>query len=132
MVRPLRFIVLAVGAGLAWAQNPPSPRQRTRRQQRAARRQALADQVNALYKARLKSEIAFSFAEVNVSEAKLILIRAPDALKRAYAELARAMGAPHSYKALAADQRTRDLQQQVERDVRSAWSATFTGINASR
>jgi outer membrane protein len=30
------------------------------------------------------------------------------------------------YDALAADQRLRDLQQQVERDVRAAWSSAFT------
>jgi outer membrane protein len=200
-------------------------------QQTVAARQTVADQVNALYKAQLKSEIDFSFAEVNVSQAKLLLIRAQDALKRAYAELARAMGedhvveyqlsaapmpaappadaepliaeaiknrpelhelrlryeaaqkfeaaerdlkrptvslvgvagtipyldetprvTPHGYEAvavnmeipifnghlftarreaahydaLAADQRLRDLQQQVERDVRAAWSSAFT------
>ena len=200
-------------------------------QQTVAARQTVADQVNALYKAQLKSEIDFSFAEVNVSQAKLLLIRAQDALKRAYADLARAMGeehvveyqliaapmpeappadaepliaeaiknrpelhelrlryeaaqkfeaaerdlkrptvslvgvagtipyldetprvTPHGYEAvainmeipifnghlftarreaahydaLAADQRLRDLQQQVERDVRAAWSSAFT------
>ncbi len=200
-------------------------------QQTVSTRQVLADQVNALYKAQLKSEIDFSFAEVNVSAAKLILIRAQDALKRAYADLARAMGEDHvveyelsapampgapatdaepliaeairnrpelhelrlryeaaqkfeeaerdlkrptvslvgvagtipyldetprvtphgyealavnveipifnghlftarreeaHYEALASDQRLRDMQQQVERDVRSAWSSAFT------
>jgi outer membrane protein len=61
-------------------------------QQTVSARQTLADQVNALYKAQLKSEIDLSFAQVNVSQAKLLLIRARDALKRAYADLARAMG----------------------------------------
>ena len=61
-------------------------------QQTVSARQTLADQVNALFKAQLKSQIDLSFAQVNVSEAKLILIRAQDALKRAYADLARAMG----------------------------------------
>ena len=61
-------------------------------QQTVSARQTLADQVNALYKAQLKSEIDLSFAQVNVSEAKLILIRAQDALKQSYADLARAMG----------------------------------------
>lgn len=200
-------------------------------QQTVTARQTVADQVNALYKAQLKSEVDFSFAQVNVSQAKLMLIRAQDALKRAYAELTRAMGedkvteytvsspdmpgappsdpeplivdavqnrpelrqlrllyeasqrfeeaerdlqrpsvsmigvggalpyisqdprlTPHGYEALgmnvnipifnghlftarreaahyealAADQRTRDLQQQVERDVRTAWAGTST------
>jgi outer membrane protein len=61
-------------------------------QQTVAARQTVADQVNALFKAQLKSEIDLSFAQVNVSQAKLLLIRAQDSLKRSYADLARAMG----------------------------------------
>jgi outer membrane protein len=55
-------------------------------------RQLLADQVTALAKSQLKSQVDVSFAEVNVSEAKLMLIRAQDAVKRAYADLGRALG----------------------------------------
>jgi outer membrane protein len=55
-------------------------------------RQTLADQVSALYKAQLKSEVDLSFAQVNVSEAQLLLIRAQDSVRQAYADLARALG----------------------------------------
>ena len=40
----------------------------------------------------LKSQLDVSFAEVNVSEAKLLLIRAQDGVQQALAELGRAMG----------------------------------------
>ena len=62
-------------------------------------RQTLADQVNALAKAQLKSQLDVSFAEVNVSQARLLLIRAQDSVKTAYADLARALGEdnPASY-----------------------------------
>ena len=55
-------------------------------------RQTLADQVTALANAQLKSQVDVSFAEVNLSEAKLLLIRAEDGVKKAYADLARALG----------------------------------------
>jgi outer membrane protein len=55
-------------------------------------RQTLTDQVVALANANLKSQVDVQFAEVNLSEAKLMLIRAQDAVKRAYADLARALG----------------------------------------
>ena len=55
-------------------------------------RQTLADQVVALANANLKSQVDVQFAQVNLSEAQLMLIRAQDAVKRAYADLARALG----------------------------------------
>jgi len=55
-------------------------------------RQTVADQVNALFKAQLKSEVDLSFAQVNVSEAQLLLIRAQDSVKEAEADLGRALG----------------------------------------
>jgi outer membrane protein len=58
-------------------------------------RQTLADQVNALFKAQLKSEVDLSFAQVNVSEAQLLLIRAQDSVKQAQADLGRALGVDH-------------------------------------
>ena len=39
-----------------------------------------------------KSQLDVSFAEVNVSEAKLLLLRAQDSVQEAFAELARSMG----------------------------------------
>lgn len=55
-------------------------------------RQTLTDQVVALANANLKSQVDVEFAEVNLSQAKLMLIRAQDTVKRAYADLARALG----------------------------------------
>jgi len=58
-------------------------------------RQTLADQVNQLFKAQLKSGVDLSFAQVNVSQAQLLLIRAQDSVREANADLARAMGVDH-------------------------------------
>jgi len=55
-------------------------------------RQLLSDQVTELARNNLKSQLDVSFAEVNVSEAKLLLLRAQDSVQQGYAELSRAMG----------------------------------------
>jgi outer membrane protein len=55
-------------------------------------RQLLLDQVSALAKNQLKSQLDVSFTAVNVSEAKLLLIRAQDSVQTAEAELVRALG----------------------------------------
>lgn len=57
-----------------------------------AARQTLLDQVTTLFQNKLKSQLDVSFASVNVSQAKLMLIRAQDSVQQAFAELARAMG----------------------------------------
>ena len=57
-----------------------------------AARQLLFDQINSLAKNNLKSQLDVSFADVNVSEAKLLLIRAQDSVQEAFAELSRALG----------------------------------------
>src|SRR4029077_8387853 len=49
-------------------------------------RQTTADQIGALAKASLKSQVDVQFADVNLSESKLMLIRAQDAIKRAYSD----------------------------------------------
>ena len=55
-------------------------------------RQTLTDQVTALANANLKSALDVSFANVNLSEANLLLIRSQDAVEQAYADLARSLG----------------------------------------
>jgi outer membrane protein len=55
-------------------------------------RQTLTDQVTALANANLKSQLDVNFAAVNLSEAKLLLIRSQDAVEQAYSDLARALG----------------------------------------
>jgi len=60
--------------------------------QTVASRQVLADQVTSLAQNKLRSQLDVSFAEVNLSQAKLLLIRAQDQLGGAFAELTQAMG----------------------------------------
>jgi outer membrane protein len=55
-------------------------------------RQLLSDQVTELARNNLRSQLDVSFAEVNVSEAKLLLLRAQDSLQGTLAELGRAIG----------------------------------------
>lgn len=57
-----------------------------------AARQLLFEQVSSLAKNNLRSQLDVSFADVNVSEAKLLLLRAQDSVQEAYAELSRALG----------------------------------------
>jgi outer membrane protein len=55
------------------------------------RKQSL-EQVAALAQNKLKSQLDVSFSSVNLSDAKLMLIRARDNVQQEYAELARAIG----------------------------------------
>jgi outer membrane protein len=55
-------------------------------------RQTVADRVEALAKAKLKSGLDVSFAEVNLGQAKLLLVQAQNELKAAYAELTVTLG----------------------------------------
>ena len=61
-------------------------------EQTVSARQTLSNQVSELAKNKLRSELDVSFADVNVSEAKLLLLRAQDSVAGALAELGRAMG----------------------------------------
>lgn len=61
-------------------------------EQTVSARQLLSNQVNELTKNKLRSQLDASFADVNVSEAKLLLVRALDAVQGALAELGQALG----------------------------------------
>ncbi len=61
-------------------------------EQTVAARQLLDDQVTELARNKLRSQVDVSFADVNVSQAKLLLLRAQDSVMGAIAELGRAMG----------------------------------------
>src|SRR5262249_32236888 len=65
-------------------------------EQTVAARQLLADQVTELAKNQLRSQLDVSLADVNVSEAKLLLLRAQDSVQEAMAELGRALGSAQS------------------------------------
>jgi outer membrane protein len=61
-------------------------------QETVATRQLVVDQVTALAKSKLKSELDVSFANVNLAEAKLLLIGAENDVDKSFAELSRALG----------------------------------------
>ncbi len=64
-------------------------------QETVAARQLVVDQVTALAQSKLKSQLDVSFANVNLAEAKLLLIGAQDNLDKSFAELSRALGLQH-------------------------------------
>jgi outer membrane protein len=55
-------------------------------------RQLVVDQVTALAKNKLKSDLDVSFANVNLAQAKLLYVQAQNDLKASHAELSEAMG----------------------------------------
>ena len=61
-------------------------------QQTVKARQTVVDQVSELTRNKLKSDVDLSFAQVNLADAKLMLLRARDRLNSAYAQLAQTMG----------------------------------------
>ena len=61
-------------------------------QQTVQERQTVADRVGALAKAKLKSELDVTFAEVNLGQAKLLLVQAQNEIKSAYADMTLALG----------------------------------------
>lgn len=67
-------------------------------------RQTIVDQVSQLFKNKLKSQVDLSFAQVNLSDAKLMLLRANDRLTAAYAALGQALGTNDSIRYQLAEQ----------------------------
>ncbi len=63
--------------------------------QTVANRQTVVDQVTALAESKLKSTVDVSFANVNLSEARLLQVQAENELKASEADLANAMGTPN-------------------------------------
>jgi len=61
-------------------------------EQTVAARQTVADQMTELARNQLKSQLDVSFADVTVSEAKLLLLRSQEDVQTAFAELGRALG----------------------------------------
>jgi outer membrane protein len=61
-------------------------------QQTVDARQLLVDQVTALANNKLRSQLDVTFVDVNLSEAKLLLIQSNAQLQEAFADLTRAMG----------------------------------------
>ncbi len=57
-------------------------------------RQTVADQVGALYKSKLKSELDFSFASVNLAQAQLLLLDAENNQNATLATLSMVLGYP--------------------------------------
>ncbi len=65
-------------------------------EQTVATRQAVVDQVSELAKNKLKSQVDLSFTQVNLSDAKLMLLRATNQVQSAYANLGRTLGTDRS------------------------------------
>src|SRR3954447_3549908 len=63
--------------------------------QTVAARQLVSDQVTALAESKLKSTLDVSFANVNLADAKLLVVQAQNELHAAEADLAAAMGLPN-------------------------------------
>ena len=61
-------------------------------QETVAERQLVVDQITALAKSKLKSELDVSFANVNLAEAKILLVQAQNDVKSSNAELSAALG----------------------------------------
>jgi len=61
-------------------------------QQTVQDRQTVADQVGALYRNKLKSELDFSFANVNLAQAKLLLLDAENNVNAAQSSLSAVLG----------------------------------------
>jgi outer membrane protein len=59
-----------------------------------AARQAVTDQVEALFKSKLKSQLDLSFANVNLAQAKLLLLDAQNNQDAAFASLSAVLGYP--------------------------------------
>jgi len=67
---------------------------RTVAQETVSERQTVANQVEALFKSKLKSELDFSFASVNLAQAKLLLLDAENNENAALATLSMVLGFP--------------------------------------
>jgi outer membrane protein len=65
---------------------------RTVAQQTVKDRETVSNQVGALYKSKLKSELDFSFANVNLAQAKLLLLDAQTNVNAAFASLSAVLG----------------------------------------
>jgi len=63
-------------------------------QETVKERQTVADQVNALYQNKLKSELDYSFASVNLAQAQLLLLDAENNENAAQATLSMVLGFP--------------------------------------
>ena len=63
-------------------------------QQTVAARQLVSEQVTTLAQSNLKSQLDVSFANVNLADAKLLLVSAQNDINSAYAELANALAIP--------------------------------------
>jgi outer membrane protein len=64
-------------------------------QQTVAARQVVADQITALAQSQLRTQLDVSFANVNLSDAKLLQLQAENGVNSANAELATALGLPN-------------------------------------
>lgn len=65
-------------------------------QETVSERQVVVDQVTALVNNKLKSNLDLSFSQVNLAQAKLLLISSQNSVTKAFAQLTRALGSDTS------------------------------------
>ncbi len=73
-------------------------------QQTVKARQLVVDQITALARNQLKSDLDVSFASVDLSQAQLLLIQAQNDLQSSFAELSAALGYPDQRNFMVADE----------------------------
>lgn len=80
-----------------------------------AARQLLVDQVTALYNNKLRSELDVSFVDVNLSQAKLLLLQARDMVQSTAADLTRAIGGQQAATYRLEEQPCRPVRRRIRR-----------------
>jgi outer membrane protein len=91
-------------------------------QQTVATRQTVVDQVSELTRNKLRSDVDLSFAQVNLADAKLMLLRAQDRLQAAYATLGQALGTQQAVQYKLSEQ---PMPSEVPRDVEPLITQAF-------
>lgn len=94
-------------------------------QQTVAQRQATVDQVSALTKAKIRSDLDLSFADVQLSQAKLLLLDAENNTQSAMAALNNVLGSEQDEQYVLVDQ-TNGNPPPAPGDAESLVSAAFT------
>jgi len=91
-------------------------------QQTVAARQAVVDQISELTRNKLKSDVDLSFAQVNLADARLMLLRSQDRLQGAYATLGQALGTQQYIEYQLSD---RPMPPEVPKDAESLIKQAF-------
>jgi outer membrane protein len=89
-------------------------------QQTVAARQLIVDQITTLAESKLKSTLDVSFSNVNLADAKLLLVQAQNGLKASEADLAAAIGLPDTNFTLQEEAMPPQLPARIDELIRQA------------